>query len=366
MSLSEIIIQRIKKEGPISFHDFMEMALYYPELGYYSSSHEKIGKSGDFYTSSSVTPVFGAMIGKQLEEMWRILGENPFTIIEYGAGTGVLCRDILVYLKNNIRLYEQLSYCIIEKGSAMRKKQQMYLPEKVRWYDEIGEIGEIHGCILSNELVDNFSVHQVVMEDSLMEVYVDYKDDFIEVLKPASASLIDYLTELRVNLPKGFRAEINLEATKWIQQIAAAIKSGYALTIDYGYSSSELYRSSHSRGTILCYRDHQINEDPYQHIGSQDITAHVNFSALCHWGFKNNLICCGLTNQAQFLLALGFRDYLIKTAEQGKGVLEAAKQAAFVTSTLLVDMGNKFKVLIQQKGISKHKQQQLQGLGNTG
>lgn len=366
MSLSEIIIQRIKNEGPISFRDFMEMALYYPELGYYNSVHEKIGKKGDFYTSSSLTPMFGAMVAKQIEEMWRRLEEERFTIVEYGAGTGLLCYDILQYLKNNKRLYDQLSYCIIERSAEMRKKQQTYLNEKVGWYNCIQEIGEVTGCILSNELVDNFAVHQVVMEDALMEVFVDYENDFIEILKPASTSLTDYFAELGVYLSKGFRTEINLEAAKWIQEIASTLKSGFVLTIDYGYSSSELYRQSRSCGTLLCYSNHQINDLPYQNIGKQDITSHVNFSALCHWGFKNGLICCGLMNQGQFLLSLGYRDYLIQTAEPGENMLEAARKASLLTHTLLMDMGNKYKVLIQQKGLSKRQQTVLQGLRNGG
>ena len=242
MTLADIIIQRIKKEGPISFRDFMEMALYYPELGYYSSGDEKIGKAGDFYTSSSLTPVFGAMVAKQVEEMWQVLDKHPFTIVEYGAGTGLLCHDILAYLKNNKELFDQLSYSIIEKSPGMRHKQKMHLEEKVSWYDSIEEAGPISGCVLSNELVDNFSVHQVVMEDQLMEVFVDYKDDFVEIMRPASTALTDYLRELQVSLPKGFRTEINLEAPKWLEQIAGALTSGFVLTIHYGYSSAELYR----------------------------------------------------------------------------------------------------------------------------
>ena len=351
MTLPDIIIERIKNEGPISFRDFMEMALYYPEQGYYSSSDEKIGKAGDFYTSSSLTPVFGAMIAKQLEEMWHILGRQHFTIVEYGAGTGLLCHDILAYLKKNPELYKHLSYAIIEKSQGMRNKQKMHLQEKVSWYDSIENVGPINGCVLSNELVDNFAVHQVVMEDQLMEVFVDYKEDFVEILKPASTALTNYFLELEVSLPKGFRTEINLEAIKWLQQIAGALRSGYVLTIDYGYTSSELYRQSRSAGTILCYRDHQINDNPYSNIGKQDITAHVNFSALSHWGEKYGLIPSGLINQAQFLLSMGYRDYVVSMAEPGKSMLEAARKVAFLTHTLLVDMGNKFKVLIQEKGI---------------
>jgi SAM-dependent MidA family methyltransferase len=355
MLLSEILIQRIQKEGPISFHDFMEMALYYPEKGYYTSAQNKIGKTGDFYTSSNLTPAFGAMIGRQLEEMWDLLGRNNFTVVEYGAGTGALCNDILDYLKNNEELYDQLNYCIIEKSPAMREKQKAHLHEKVSWPDRIEELPEITGCILSNELLDTFSVHQVVMEDELMEVFVDYKYGFVELLQPAKKVLTDYLAELNVVLPKGFRTEINLEATKWIKEIAVSLREGYVITIDYGYPSSELYSERRSCGTLLCYNNHTINGNAYIDIGDQDITSHVNFSALCHWGLKSGLLCCGLTNQAHFLLALGFKDYLRKTLslEAGQDLVSAVKKESFLTQTLLVDMGTKFKVLIQQKGIAK-------------
>ena len=131
MLLSEIIAEKIKREGPISFRDFMEMSLYYPELGYYTSIDDKIGKNGDYYTSSDLTSIFGAMIGTQIEEMWEIAGMEPFTIIEYGAGTGLLCHDILEYLKNNTKLYDELNYCIIEKSAVMREKQKKRLHEKV-------------------------------------------------------------------------------------------------------------------------------------------------------------------------------------------------------------------------------------------
>src|ERR1700738_1685488 len=160
--LQEIIINKIRKDGPICFQDFMEMALYYPELGYYNHpEHNKIGKKGDFYTSSYLSPAFGAMVARQIEEMWRLLGGKAFTIVEYGAGTGILCHDILEHLKSNTELYRELRYCIIEKSPVMREIESLYLKEKVSWHNSIGELPGINGCILSNELIDNFSVHQV-------------------------------------------------------------------------------------------------------------------------------------------------------------------------------------------------------------
>lgn len=355
MLLSEIIKQKIKEEGPISFRDFMEMALYYPGLGYYTSDSDKIGTIGDFYTSSNLTPGYGAMIARQLEEMWTLSGEKEFTIVEYGAGTGALCRDILDCLKVNPKLYEALDYVIIEKSPAMRAKEKTHLHEKVSWHDSIQNIAGITGCILSNELVDNFSVHQVVMEDELMEIFVDYRHDFVEVLQPAPPSLKEYLAELKIRLPKGFRTEINLEATRWISEIAAALRRGYVMTIDYGSPSSELYKEHRSHGTLLCYHKHKLNDSPYQNIGEQDITAHVNFSALQHWGSKNGLDCCGFTDQAHFLLSLGFSDYLLNMATQEQDMIAYYKKRMHLINTLLMDMGSKFKVLIQRKGIPQYK-----------
>src|SRR5579872_2886921 len=153
MSLSEIIIDRIREEGPISFRDFMEMALYHPGQGYYTSNRDKIGKSGDFYTSPYLTSLFGEMVAGQMEEMWRLLDHPPFTIVEQGAGTGLLCRDILHRLGANKEMYDHLNYLIIEKS---RPKQA--LPPKVSWHESLSDIPPVTGCIFSNELVDNFSV----------------------------------------------------------------------------------------------------------------------------------------------------------------------------------------------------------------
>jgi SAM-dependent MidA family methyltransferase len=362
MLLSEIIAEKIKREGPISFHDFMEMSLYYPELGYYTSVNDKIGKNGDYYTSSNLTSIFGVIIGKQIEEMWEIAGMEPFTIIEYGAGTGHLCHDILEYLKNNIKLYDELNYCIIEKSPVMREKQKTHLHEKISWHNSIQEIPVVAGCVLSNEVVDNFSVHQVVMKDELMEVFVDYKNGFVELLQPAKKELKNYLAELNISLSPGFRTEINLEAIEWIKGIAACLKKGFVITIDYGYPSFEFYRECRSHGTLVCYNKHTISNDPYSDIGKQDITAHVNFSALNHWGSKNGLEPCGFTNQAAFLLSLGFGDYLSKINEQqDNDLMRICRKQAFLKYTLLIDMGNKFKVLIQQKGLPK---KELSGLKN--
>ncbi|WP_136667884.1 class I SAM-dependent methyltransferase [Flavobacterium sp. H122] len=352
MQLSEIIVHKIQDNGSISFHDFMEMALYYPQLGYYTSNGNPIGVKGDYYTSPQLTPLFGVLIGKQLEEMWEVMGKGKFTVVEYGAGTGKLCRDIMDYLKTNAEFYENLNYCIIEKNLERKENENCRLPEKVSWHDSIADITEIRGCILSNELVDNFPVHQVVMGEELMEVFIGYDKNFIELLKPASAALKDYFEELNIILPKDYRTEINLQATRWITEIARALKKGYVITIDYGYTSAQLYREQKRLGTLMCYNKHTTNENLYTNIGSQDITSHVNFSALCHWGFKNGLKCVSLTSQADFLMQLGFKECLREMTMTNKNIIDAVKEEAFLTYTLLLDMGTKFKVLIQEKGMT--------------
>jgi SAM-dependent MidA family methyltransferase len=235
----------------------------------------------------------------------------------------------------------------------MRGREQAHLPGMVSWHDSIADIGEITGCILSNELLDNFSVHEVVMKEELMEVFVGYENGFIELLRPASGELKDYLKQLQVTLPKDFRTEINLQAIEWIREIAQSLKKGFVLTIDYGYPSAELYREYRCKGTLLCYHGHRVNADPYRHIGQQDITAHVNFSALDHWGQKNGLECCGFTEQGTFLRSLGLMDYL-RTIEQQdamKGI--AVHEMAMAIHNLLNDIGTKLKVFIQRKGITR-------------
>src|ERR1700754_233229 len=148
MPLSDIILSRMPQQGPLSFHDFMEMALYYPGQGYYTSEREKLGQAGDFYTSPYLSSLFGEMLAGQLEEMWQTLGCEPFTIVEYGAGTGLLCRDILRRLSANRPLYDHLQYYIIEKSDPMRERERRLLPDKVQWINSVNEIEPVTGCIL--------------------------------------------------------------------------------------------------------------------------------------------------------------------------------------------------------------------------
>ena len=348
--LEEIIIKTIKDNGPISFHDYMEMALYYPNLGYYTSPKEKLGINGDYYTSPVLSNLFGQMLGRQLEEMWNLMDKDPLTIVEYGAGSGILCFDILNYLKNNEALHGNLKYFIIEKSEVMQKEQQKLLDEKVKWIKSIDEIKGIKGCVISNEVVDNFAVNRIVMKDELMEVFVDYQDRFVEELLPASEKTKQYLQRHCITLPKEYCTEVNLEVEKWIKQIATNVERGFIITVDYGYPAYELYTPERNKGTLTCYFKHRVNFSPYANIGQQDITAHVNFSAIHGWGQNYGLQFAGFCNQNFFLRSLGIADTL---RELEKDKTANIVNIGFQINKLLGEMGNKFKVLIQQKGTKK-------------
>lgn len=351
MELSEIIQQKIALQKPFSFRDFMECALYHPEKGYYTSSENIIGETGDFFTSSSLTPAFGYSIARQIEAMWSHLGEEQFTIVEYGAGTGLLCKDILTYFKYKTPLFDRLNYVIIEKSESMKEKERSLPTGKIKWVDSIDEIAPFCGCVLSNELLDNFSVHKVVMQEKLMEVMVDCADGFAEQLQPADNALVDYFRELKVELSRGFQTEINLQAIGWLEEIYEAMEKGFILTIDYGGLSSELYQQSRREGTLLCYYKHKINDDPYTKIGKQDITAHVNFSALMHFGEKLGFSTAWYSDQGTFLLKWGFKQLLLKTLDPKDGIFQQARKEARISRLLLLEMGAKIKVLIQSKNV---------------
>ncbi|MCW3117472.1 MAG: hypothetical protein JWM28_1554, partial [Chitinophagaceae bacterium] len=298
MSAADLLKNKIRQDGPISFKEFMETALYDPCYGYYRAGRERTGKTGDFYTSPCFTPLFGEMIAKQIEEMWNILGKKEFSIIEFGGNNGRLCLDILERLKENHELYKGLQYYIIEKSIVAGNKNAGLYHGKVCWLQNSVGLKNINGCILSNELLDNFPVHIAVMEDQLQEVFVDYSDDkFTEIRRKDDGKLQAYLSTLKVHLPKGFRTEINLDVLSWLQEISGILDRGFVLTIDYGAGNHELYNNKRREGTLVCYYRHTINFNPYIHIGDQDITSHVNFSALYHWGLKNQLDYTGFTTQ---------------------------------------------------------------------
>ena len=353
MTVSDVIRQRIEANGPIPFRDFMDIALYYPGLGYYTSGKNRIGTEGDYFTSPTVTPIIGELLGKQIEEMWTLTGKGHFTVVEYGAGAGLLCNDILnMLLHSNKELYDQLSYVIIEKNTLARDIASISSHPNVSFCNSIKDLNISCGCVLSIELVDNFPVHLVVMEDALMEVFVDFREgEFQEVLRPAATPLTDYLNELGVELPQGFRAEINLDAIDWLKDVSNALQKGFVITIDYGLASEDLYSAQRSNGSLRCFYQHQVTSTPYLNVGDQDITAHVNFSALKHYGSRVGLACRSYCTQGEYLRSLGLVEQLRQMELSGRYQVSEMKQKLFMVHTLLMEMGPRFKVLVQQKGI---------------
>jgi SAM-dependent MidA family methyltransferase len=354
-SLEQIIIDRIKRKGPITFETFMDMSLYYPCLGYYTSPESIIGRKGDFYTSSHLHSLFGTMIGKQLEEMWEVMGRpSVFHSVEVGSGAGYLCKDIYTYLQKS-EIFHALQYIIVEQNPEMVENQRRLLSDfrtKVRWVKTVKDLPQIRGCIFSNELLDAFPVHLVEMHDELKEVYVGYtRNTFIELInKVSSLRLINYFNVYLANIPRGFRTEINLRIKNWLREIDNILSEGFILTIDYGYTAREHYDEERSRGTLLCYHRHQLNENPYINIGKQDITAHVNFSSLKKWGDELGLTTVGYCPQGTFLVALGI-DELIN--ELHRNSPDYSSEILKIKGLLLPQgMGESHKVMIQYKGVN--------------
>ncbi len=363
--LKKFILSEIKK-GPIPFSRFMEWCLYHPDYGYYRSEKERIGRDGDFYTGPCVHPVFGALIAKQLCQMAEQLGSKAFHVVEQGAGRGFLCEDVLQWAKANVpHFYQRLRYSLLETSSFLIREQKERLSKyekegKVVWVNPLDfEEGtlRIEGCFLSNELLDAFPVHQVVLDhENLKEIYVTEADGRLieELGEPSDPMIASYFESMDVALRDGQRAEVNLEALDWMEKVSRCLMKGYVLTIDYGYSAKELYGPHRMEGTLLCYARHQTSDNPYERLGEQDITAHVNFTSLIRKGEEVGLRFTGLVPQYQFLIALGLLEE-IESRERGMSQVDALQLRLSVKHLIEpeVGMGEVFKVLIQHKGMGE-------------
>lgn len=366
--LRKIILNRIRSAGPITFADFMETVLYHPQEGYYYSPRDKIGPRGDYYTSPYLHPVFGHLLARQMRQMWQILDyPSPFHIVEIGAGKGLLCAHILHYCQNHFpELYQELIYLILEKSIFFQNEQKKLLGK----FFDAGKVQQtslavlskeaspITGCIFSNELIDSFPVHLLCREEEFREIFVDYDgQNFVEVCaEPSTPLLIDYLQNYAFPLTKGQRAEVNLTALNWLVEVARILKRGFLMTIDYGYEAEELYHPTRREGTLLCYYRHTTSTNPYAHLGYQDITAHVNFSALIKKGETLGLQKNGLVEQYKFLAALGLlRD--LENLEINRyqfSTVEFLRQKLAMKSFLVPGaMGTIFKVLVQSKEVEE-------------
>ena len=395
----------------ITFAEYMDLVLYHPEQGYYASGAVNIGAGGDFFTSPHLGNDFGELLAEQFAQMWDILGRpTPFTLMEMGAGQGLLAVDILRYLcQKHPNCFDALEYIIVEKAGGLIAQQQqliqkLRLPTKdsseslpVRWssLEEIPE-NSITGCCFSNELVDALPVHQFVLEEGqLQEIYITTGNaagdritldtiassefNFVEIRDtPSTPRLTEYFDLVGIDLmsgnyPDGYRSEVNLAALDWLNSVANKLQRGFLLTIDYGYLAQRYYQPSRHQGTLQCYYRHRHHNDPYLYVGYQDITAHVDFTALERQGELCGLRQVGFTQQGLFLMALGLGDRIAALSSPGDARGEAIAGAQEVITImrrreilhqLMNPMGlGGFGVLVQSKGLTAEQEQPtLKGL----
>ena len=359
--LEDFVRRRIAEAGGISFAEYMGLCLYHEEYGYYMAPRDRIGKQGDFFTSSSVHSLFGRLIARQLGQMWELMGEGSFTAAEQGAGEGHLCLDILNAVRDeNPAFYRALRYRLVELSPDNRRRQRELLEghlDRIDWCS-LEELAGMEGCFLSNELVDAFPVHLVEKRGGeLREVFVVIRgDEFAEELRPLSTAKIDsHFRELGVAPVEGNRAEVNLEAERWIRKVGRLLKRGFVITIDYGYPAAELYAPFRRQGTLMCYHRHTSSDNPYRNLGSQDITAHVDFSSLEISGEKEGLDPLYFGEQYRFLMGLGFVEGLIELQAQEADENRARALRLTLKNLILPEggMGETFKVLVQGKGIGR-------------
>jgi len=363
----------IRRDGRITFARFMEACLYSPRGGFYSTRSDRV--SAHFGTSSTSHPVFGALIARQLEQMWQLLGEPPvFHVVEVGSGDGSLARSIADASRRMDPGFARSLYYV---GADYEPSWVKPPGSPFDWPDKtgagtsqcglgtaptmqrvrgagLGAFRSIVGCILCNELIDNFPVHRFVIEDGkVREMFVTTAGEgFVEVLdEPSSPRIEPRLAGLGLSLPEGYRGEVNLAMEDWIGQVCGALDRGFVLTIDYGELARGLYSPENAQGTLVCFNRHAIGSDPYQDIGQQDITCQVDFTSLMELGERDGLETVGYTLQRRFLENLGFNEFLGDLETPGLSAARAELNRMAMITLVDPDEYGDFKVLAQAKGV---------------
>ena len=377
-ALYKIVSENIfaSKQSRISFAEYQNIVLYNPDYGYYGSGTVDIGSKGDFFTSSSLGADFGNLLAIQLSEFWNKLGKpEDFSIVEMGAGNGNLAHDILSYWKSaNHEILPNLNYIIIEKSLHLIRQQQERLSGfknlNITWKDwsDIPD-NSIVGCCFSNELFDAFPVHRITVKgDKIQEIYLTIKDGNLQEIidNPSTAKINDYFQLVGMELnnkhhPQNYRTEVNLAALDYLRTINCKLRQGYILTIDYGYPAQKYYHPQRSQGTLQCYYKHRRHDNPYLNLGYQDITTHIDFTAIENQGVKQGWSTIGFTKQAIWLMGLGLGDKLSKLSNGKYNVMEIIQKRESLHQ-LINPLGlGGFGVLIQGKLLNKE-QLNLQSL----
>jgi SAM-dependent MidA family methyltransferase len=358
-ALAQKIRQTLKRHGSLSFAHFMQMALYTPGLGYYSSGLPKIGAQGDFITAPEISPIFSRCLARQAAQVLTSL-EQP-NVIEFGAGKGTMAKDILLELDALQQPVEH--YFIVELSADLRARQEDTLKtlpdalfEKVVWLDQLPK-KPMEGVIIANEVLDAMPVEKLRLEaDQSLRGYVTYNEskqrfewEYHPVTDPTLQKAANgILSQIGHPPSQGYETEINLNIQPWLQSISDFLTHGALLLVDYGYTRREYYQPARRMGTLRCHYQHRAHSDPFFYPGLQDITAHVDFTAVAESAFDAGFKVAGFTTQAHFLMGSGL---LEMSGDPEMDITESLKIAQQIkTLTLPDEMGESFKVIALTKG----------------
>jgi SAM-dependent MidA family methyltransferase len=357
---SQKLTTKIRQEitrsgGGISFAQFMELALYAPGLGYYAAGKHKLGPKGDFLTAPEISPLFAKSIARQCQQISEQL--SSYDILEFGAGSGVFAKDILIALEEMGAMPEH--YYILEVSAELRDRQQRLLQSsfpqyisRIQWLDHLPS-SPIQGVIFANEVMDALPVHSFdIQHDTIKERFVVWQNEQFcwesgEPVTPGLKQLCEALRETYA-LPNGYQSEIHLFLSAWIQSVADLLKKGVILLIDYGYGRAEYYHPDRSMGTLMCYYQHQKHDNPLILVGLQDVTAHVDFTTVIESADAFGCKLAGFTTQAAFLTACGLLE--IAEKETHLSAKEKFQQGQAIKKLLFPsEMGEIIKVMALSK-----------------
>ncbi len=349
------IREAIRRRGPVTFAWFMEQALYHPEHGYYSSGRAAIGRGGDYFTSVSVGPLFGRLLGAQFAEMWELLGrDDEFVIVEQGAHGGELAGDVLAAARTcDPEFFHAIRYVIAEPFALWQRRQAEALAGfdgKVAWQKSVADLAPFRGVHFSNELIDAMPVHLVKWSGTeWRERHVAIVGDgFAFVDLPLSENrLEERLRHVPHPLPAGYETEVNLAALDWIAGLGPKLTEGWILAADYGFTRDEFYAPHRSTGTLRSHAKHQVLSSPLLRIGHADITAHVDWTSLAEQAVDCALSIEGFADQHHFLTGL-----LAGEVGQALGLSEDAKTNRALQTLLHPGfLGMKFQFLALAKNV---------------
>ena len=387
MTLRQKIEQEIRERGPIPFSRYMEICLYDAELGYYSRNAEQFGKAGDFYTSSDVHAVFGRLVARQFDQMWRALGSpDRIELLELGPGRGLFAQDVLDWSRKKFpAFFDAVHYSLAEASPGLRHRLQATLEQhfaagraslcsdgKVLAPEGTTSVvpndptfervlaPEVPIIVFANEFFDALPVEVLSSQGELRISENDGR--LLETWHSPSAEALEFLDHYGVHPEAGERIEAPLIAQRYMSQIAGAIKRGFIIAIDYGYTRPEQLAGRH-RGTIAAYRQHSMSANPYEAPGEQDITAHVNFTALGAAAEERGMQVQPLHTQSQFLLGIGEHNQFADAFEECRLPQEHAKVALQLKHLITpAGMGESFHVLVASRGVSAELVSKLSGL----